>query len=100
MSQGNVGLTSPFALALHRMGSRSILAASAIPPPPLTRCQVRRPSEQAGKGARRGVEERRWRHRMVVDSAQTKWRRQNNRRSGRLVGEHSRATTTQPRPRE
>ncbi|CAB1460372.1 unnamed protein product [Pleuronectes platessa] len=48
------------------------------------RCQVRRPSEQAGKGARRGgLEERgRRRHRTVVDSAQTKWRRKKNRRSG------------------
>ncbi|CAB1440711.1 unnamed protein product [Pleuronectes platessa] len=57
----------------------------SISPPPSAeapRCQVRRPSEQAGKGARRGVEVRRKRHRTVVDSAQTKWRRKKNRRSG------------------
>ncbi|CAB1422684.1 unnamed protein product [Pleuronectes platessa] len=49
---------------------------SITPPPPSAeapRCQVRRPSEQAGKGARRGVEERKRRHRTAVDSAQTKF---------------------------
>ncbi|CAB1420538.1 unnamed protein product [Pleuronectes platessa] len=66
----------------HRPHSIRHPPASAEAP----RCQVRRPSEQAGKGTRRGVEERRRRHRTVVDSAQTKWRRQKNRRSGGVGG--------------
>ncbi|CAB1449214.1 unnamed protein product [Pleuronectes platessa] len=72
-----------------RVACGTVLAASAILPPPLTHLAVRSFAIGAGRQRRtEGGGRAEKDHRTVMDSAQTKWRRQKNRR---IEGEIGRA---------